>query len=90
MSDASSSSRAGLAGDLAQPILAGILAALVGFASTFTLVLAAPVHMGATSAEAASGLFALCIAMAGVGMVAVVRHDHASAALAAGTVEQLQ
>jgi benzoate membrane transport protein len=51
-------------GDLAQPIMAGILTALVGFASTFTLVLAGPVHLGATPAEAASGLFVLCLAMA--------------------------
>ncbi|RYE08828.1 MAG: benzoate transporter BenE [Hyphomicrobiales bacterium] len=55
--------RTGLVGDLAQPILAGILAALVGFSSTFTLVLAGPAHLGASPAEAASGLFALCLAM---------------------------
>jgi benzoate membrane transport protein len=50
-------------GDLAQPILAGLLTAFVGFASTFTLVLAGPAHLGATPAEAASGLFVLCLAM---------------------------
>ena len=41
-----------------QPITAGVLAALVGYASTFTLVLAGLGHVGATPAEAASGLFA--------------------------------
>ena len=51
------------AGDLAQPILAGILAALVGYASTFTLALSGLAHVGATPAEAASGLFAVCIAL---------------------------
>ena len=66
-------SRSGLAGDLAQPILAGILAALVGFASTFTLVLAGPAQVGASAAEAASGLFALCLAMAGLNIVVAWR-----------------
>jgi benzoate membrane transport protein len=49
--------------DLVQPGLAGVLAALVGYASTFTLVLAGPAHVGASGSEAASGLFALCLAM---------------------------
>jgi benzoate membrane transport protein len=51
------------AGDLAQPILAGVLASLVGYASTFTLVLSGLGHAGATPAEAASGLLSLCLAL---------------------------
>lgn len=50
--------------DAIQPILAGILAALVGYASTFALVLAGFAAVGATPPEAASGLFALCLALA--------------------------
>jgi benzoate membrane transport protein len=46
-----------------QPVLAGILAALVGYASTFALVLAAFASAGASPAQAASGLFALCLAL---------------------------
>ncbi len=51
------------AGDLAQPILAGVLAALVGYASTFTLVLAGLAQVGASPAEAASGLLVVCLAL---------------------------
>ncbi len=51
------------ANDVAQPIMAGVLAALVGYASTFTLVLSGLGHAGATPAEAASGLFAVCLAL---------------------------
>jgi len=50
--------------DAIQPILAGILAALVGYASTFALVLAGFAAVGAAPPEAASGLFALCLALA--------------------------
>jgi benzoate membrane transport protein len=49
--------------DLAQPILAGVLAALVGYASTFTLVLGGLAHVGASPTEAASGLLAVCTAL---------------------------
>lgn len=51
------------AGDLAQPIIAGVLAALVGYASTFTLVLSGLGHAGATPEEAASGLMVTCLAL---------------------------
>jgi benzoate membrane transport protein len=43
------------------PISAGILAAIVGFASSFAIVLAGYTAVGATQAEAASGLFAICL-----------------------------
>ncbi|KQW03744.1 benzoate transporter [Leifsonia sp. Root4] len=44
-----------------QPIFAGIVAAITGFASSFALVIAGLAAVGATDAQAASGLFALCI-----------------------------
>ncbi|MET3963119.1 benzoate membrane transport protein [Marmoricola sp. OAE513] len=49
---------------LLQPVLAGAMAALVGFASTFAVVLAGLQAVGATSAQAASGLLALCVTQA--------------------------
>lgn len=45
-----------------QPVLAGVVTALVGFASSFTVVLAGLRAVGATDAQAASGLLALCLA----------------------------
>ncbi len=44
-----------------QPISAGLLAAIVGFASTFAVVLQALTAVGATQAQAASGLLALLV-----------------------------
>jgi benzoate membrane transport protein len=49
--------------DVVQPVMAGVLAALVGYASTFTLVLSGLGHVGATPAEAASGLLAVCVSL---------------------------
>jgi benzoate membrane transport protein len=46
---------------LAQPIFAGVLAAVVGFASAFAVVLQGLTAVGATPAQAASGLLALCV-----------------------------
>ncbi|KAB1904130.1 benzoate/H(+) symporter BenE family transporter [Micromonospora sp. AMSO31t] len=45
-----------------QPVLAGVVTALVGFASSFTVVLAGLRAVGADQAQAASGLLALCVA----------------------------
>ena len=73
MTSAQSQTRNLRAADLAQPILAGILAALVGYASTFTLALSGLAHVGATPAEAASGLFAVCIALGFLNTVAAWR-----------------
>src|SRR6478735_11175296 len=53
---------------LVQPVAAGLLAALVGFASAFAIVLQGLAGVGASPAEAASGLFALCL---GQGLVAI-------------------
>lgn len=47
---------------LTQPIIAGIVAAFVGFAGVFTVVLQGFVAVGATPAQAASGLLAICFA----------------------------
>jgi benzoate membrane transport protein len=51
-----------------QPVLAGVVAAIVGFASTFALVLAGLRSVGADEEQAGSGLVALCLA---VGVVAI-------------------
>ncbi|MER7888831.1 benzoate/H(+) symporter BenE family transporter [Micromonospora sp. NPDC094482] len=45
-----------------QPVLAGVVTALVGFASSFTVVLAGLRAAGASAEQAASGLLALCVA----------------------------
>jgi benzoate membrane transport protein len=46
-----------------QAFLAGILAAFVGFASSFAVVLKGLISVGASPAQAASGLMALAVAM---------------------------
>ncbi|WP_249358720.1 benzoate/H(+) symporter BenE family transporter [Nocardia cyriacigeorgica] len=54
--------------DITQPIGAGVITALVGFTSSFAVVLSGLTAVGATPAQAASGLLALCLAQA-VGML---------------------
>ena len=49
-------------GSWMQPVSAGLLAAVVGFASTFAVVLQGLTSLGAAPAEAASGLLAVCFA----------------------------
>lgn len=44
------------------PLLAGVLTAIVGFASSFTVVLAGLHAVGADERQASSGLLALCVA----------------------------
>jgi benzoate membrane transport protein len=58
-----------------QPISAGLLAAVVGFASSFAIVLAGYTAVGATPAQAASGLFAICLGQGilGIGFAIVTR-----------------
>jgi benzoate membrane transport protein len=46
---------------LLQPIVAGLLGAFVGFASSFTILLAGYAALGANPAEAASALFAISL-----------------------------
>lgn len=48
-------------GSWLQPVSTGLLAAIVGFASTFTIVLQGLARVGATPAQAASGLLAVCV-----------------------------
>jgi benzoate membrane transport protein len=48
----------------AQPVSAGIVTALVGFTSSFAVVLTGLTAVGANSAEAASGLLILCVTQA--------------------------
>lgn len=58
----------------AQPVLAGVVASVVGFASTFALVLAGLRAVGAGEAQAASGLAVLCLAMGVVAIGLGLRH----------------
>ncbi|WP_406270997.1 benzoate/H(+) symporter BenE family transporter [Nocardia sp. NBC_00881] len=53
---------------LAQPLGAGAVTALVGFSSSFAVVLSGLTAVGADSAQAASGLLALCVIPA-IGMM---------------------
>lgn len=53
----------------AQPITAGLIAAFVGFASSFAVVLKGLTAVGATDVQAASGLMALSVAMGIAGVV---------------------
>lgn len=59
--------------EVLQPVLAGVLAALVGYASTFALLLAGFAAAGATPAEAASALFSLCLVLAALNSVVAWR-----------------
>ncbi|WP_137846350.1 benzoate/H(+) symporter BenE family transporter [Microbacterium sp. 2FI] len=54
---------------LSRPIVAGIVTALVGVTSSFAVVLTGLSAVGATPAQAASGLLALCVTM---GLAAIV------------------
>ena len=56
-----------------QPIMAGALAAIVGYASTFTLVLAALTAAGASPQQAGSGLMSICIAIGILNIVVSAR-----------------
>jgi benzoate membrane transport protein len=60
---------------------AGLLAAFVGFASTFPVIVGGLIHVGASPAQAASGLMAVSIAMGlcGILMSAVTRMPISSA-----------
>ena len=82
-------------GDLQQPISAGIIAVLVGYLSSFAVVLTGLRAVGATPAQAASGLLVLCLTQA-VGMLWLSRRyriplvlawSTPGAALLAGTAQ---
>ncbi|WP_370288065.1 benzoate/H(+) symporter BenE family transporter [Nocardioides sp.] len=56
------------------PVLAGVITAVVGFSSSFVVVLAGLAAVGATSAQAASGLATLCAAQASGMLWLTLRH----------------
>lgn len=65
---------AALAGGISlQPVVAGILAAFVGFASAFAVVLQGLAAVGATPAQAASGLVAVTLAQGVTAIVLTLR-----------------
>jgi benzoate membrane transport protein len=67
-----------------RPVQAGILTALVGFTSSFAVVLAGLRGVGASPAEAASGLLAVCATQA-VGILWLVRRHRIPLTLAWST-----
>jgi benzoate membrane transport protein len=71
-------------GDLTQPVIAGLMTALVGFTSSFAVVLAGLRAVGATPAQAASGLLAVC-ATQGLGMLWLTRRHRIPLTLAWST-----
>jgi benzoate membrane transport protein len=71
-------------GSRSQPVLAGILTALVGFTSSFAVVLAGLRAVGASPAEAASGLLAVCVTQA-LGMLWLSRRHRMPLTLAWST-----
>ncbi|MFD6134201.1 benzoate/H(+) symporter BenE family transporter [Isoptericola sp. NPDC060257] len=69
---------------LAQPVGVGIVAALVGFTSSFAVVVTGLRAVGATPAQAASGLLVLCVVQ-GLGMIWLSRRHRAPLTLAWST-----
>jgi benzoate membrane transport protein len=69
---------------LSQPVLAGVLTALVGFTSSSAVVLTGLRAVGASPAEAASGLLALCVSQA-LGMLWLARRHRIPLTLAWST-----
>jgi len=67
-----------------RPVIAGLLTALVGFTSSFAVVLAGLRAVGATPTEAASGLLALC-ALQGLGILWLTRRHRLPLTLAWST-----
>ncbi len=71
-------------GGLQQPVTAGIIAVLVGYTSTFAVVLTGLRSVGASPAQAASGLLVLCLTQA-VGMIWLSRRHRIPLVLAWST-----
>src|SRR5215472_1169583 len=69
---------------VSRPVLAGILTALVGFTSSFAVVLAGLRGVGASPAEAASGLLSVC-ATQSLGVLWLVRRHRIPLTLAWST-----
>lgn len=57
-----------------QPVVAGIIGAITGFASSFALVIAGLIAVGASPEEVASGLLALCLGQAVLAIALSWRH----------------
>ena len=57
------------AAGFAQPVFSGVLASIVGFASTFAIMLQGFAAVGASPEQAASGLFAITLGMGILGIV---------------------
>lgn len=72
MSDATDTNKPESVFSNSQPISAGIVTALVGFTSSFAVVLTGLSAVGADAAEAASGLLVLCVTQA-LGMLWLAR-----------------
>lgn len=62
------------AADVAQPLAAGLVTAVVGFSGSFTLVLTGLRNVGADQGQAVSGLLVLCLAMCGLSVWLGLRH----------------
>ncbi|MXP23930.1 benzoate/H(+) symporter BenE family transporter [Gordonia sp. HNM0687] len=69
---------------LREPIVAGIVTALVGFTSSFAVVIAGLRAVGATPEQAASGLFALTVVF-GIGIIVLSVRSRAPITLAWST-----
>jgi benzoate membrane transport protein len=61
-------------GDLPQLVLAGLIAAVVGFFTAFAIVLSGLHAVGATSEQAASGLLVVCLGMGVLGLWFALRY----------------
>jgi benzoate membrane transport protein len=61
-------------GDLPQLVLAGLIAAIVGFFTAFAIVLSGLHAVGASSGQAASGLFVVCLGTGVLGLWFAVRY----------------
>ena len=59
---------------LSQPLMAGLVTAIVGFVSSFVLVLTGLRAVGADSHQAVSGLLLLCLSMGGLAIWLGLRH----------------
>ena len=57
------------AADFTQPVFSGVLASIVGFASSFAIMLQGFASVGASPEQAASGLFAITLGMGLLGIV---------------------
>lgn len=60
--------------EAARPVVTGLLSAVVGYASSFTLLLAGLRAVGADPDQAASGLLATCLGIGIAGTVLTLRH----------------